>query len=128
MNFEYKNPLWLRYSQQIATMMLDKMEESHMSQKKLADLMGCSQQYVSKVLKGSENLSLETIAKIEAALDIHIMSFHNPQPLSHFHTDHNPQPHKYSYTDFSTTHKPAIAAESAAPYGSKKSRKSNTEE
>ena len=32
--------------------------------------MGCSQQYVSEVLKGQENLSLETISKIEACLGI----------------------------------------------------------
>lgn len=40
------------------------MEEMNMSQKQLSELMGCSQQYVSKVLKGQENLSLETISKI----------------------------------------------------------------
>ena len=53
-----KNRSWLRYSQRIAMMMLDKMEEMNMSQKQLSELMGCSQQYVSKVLKGQENLSL----------------------------------------------------------------------
>ena len=35
--------------------------------------MGCSQQYVSKVLKGQENLSLETMSKIEACLGIQIL-------------------------------------------------------
>ena len=43
------NKSWLRYSQLIAMMMLDRMEELHMSQKQLSELMGCSQQYVSKV-------------------------------------------------------------------------------
>ena len=42
-------------------LMLDKMEELNMTQKQLAELMGCSQQYVSKVLKGQENLSLDII-------------------------------------------------------------------
>ena len=41
--------------------------------------MGCSQQYVSKLLKGSENLTLETIAKLEEILDLEI--FPAPQPL-----------------------------------------------
>ena len=68
-----KNRTWLRYSQHIAMMMLDKMEELHMSQKQLSELMGCSQQYVSKVLKGQENLSLETISKIESCLNLQIM-------------------------------------------------------
>lgn len=68
------NKSWLRYSLQIAMMMLDKMDELNMTQKKLADLMGCSQQYVSKVLKGQENLSLETLSKIERCLNIQILS------------------------------------------------------
>ena len=68
-----KNRAWLRHSQHIAMMMLDKMEEMHMSQKHLSELMGCSQQYVSKVLKGQENLSLETISKIESCLNLQIM-------------------------------------------------------
>ncbi|MBE6308758.1 MAG: helix-turn-helix transcriptional regulator, partial [Bacteroidales bacterium] len=32
-----------------------------------------SQQYVSKILKGCENLSLETLSKIESALNITVM-------------------------------------------------------
>ncbi|MDD5911754.1 MAG: helix-turn-helix transcriptional regulator [Bacteroidales bacterium] len=35
--------------------------------------MNNSQQYVSKVLKGQENLSLETMSKIEACLGIQIL-------------------------------------------------------
>jgi transcriptional regulator with XRE-family HTH domain len=54
-------------------LMLDKMEELNMTQKQLAELMGCSQQYVSKVLKGQENLSLETLSKIEDCLEISIL-------------------------------------------------------
>ena len=44
--------------------MLDKMEELGLTQKFLAERMGCSQKYVSRVLKGSENLSIETISII----------------------------------------------------------------
>lgn len=68
-----QNKSWLRYSQGIAMMMLDKMEELHMTQKHLSELMGCSQQYISKVLKGQENLSLETLTKIERCLQISIL-------------------------------------------------------
>lgn len=68
-----ENRSWLRYSQGIAMKMLNKMEEIGMTQKDLAKRMNCSQQYVSKVLKGRENLSLETLSKIEEALDIHLI-------------------------------------------------------
>jgi transcriptional regulator with XRE-family HTH domain len=54
-------------------LMLDKMESMSMTQKSLAEIMGCSQQYVSKILKGKENLSLETLSKIESALGIAIL-------------------------------------------------------
>ena len=53
-------------------LMLEKMNEMNITQKQLADMMGCSQQYVSKVLKGHENLSLETLSKIEECLKISI--------------------------------------------------------
>ena len=67
------NKEWLRYSQHIAMMMLDKMEELGLTQKSVAERMGCSQQYISRVLKGTENLSIETISKIENALNLSIL-------------------------------------------------------
>lgn len=67
------NKSWLRHSQRIAMMMLDRMEELGLTQKALAEKMGCSQQYISRVLKGSENLSIETISKIEDALGLQIL-------------------------------------------------------
>ncbi|CDL99566.1 DNA-binding protein [Bacteroides xylanisolvens SD CC 2a] len=54
-------------------LMLDRMEELGMSQKQLAEKMNCSPQYISKVLRGRENLSLETLTKIENALEISII-------------------------------------------------------
>ena len=57
----------------IAMKMLDRMEELGLTQKMLAERMGCSQQYVSKVLRGRENLSLETLCKIENALNLQIV-------------------------------------------------------
>ncbi|MCH5176282.1 MAG: helix-turn-helix transcriptional regulator [Prevotellaceae bacterium] len=72
--YRLQNKSWLRHSQRIAMLMLDKMEEMSLTQKQLAEQMGCSQQYVSKVLKGQENLSLETMAKIEDCLNISILN------------------------------------------------------
>ena len=61
-----QNKSWLRHSQRIAVKMLEKMDELGLTQKQLAELMGCSQQYVS-------NLSLETMSKIEDCLHISIL-------------------------------------------------------
>lgn len=69
-----ENKEWLKYSQFVAMKMLDKMEELGLTQKALSERMNCSQQYVSRILKGSENLSIETICKIESVLNIRIMA------------------------------------------------------
>ena len=70
---ENKREDWVCHSQAIAATMSDRMEELGMTQRVLAEKMNCSQQYVSKVLKGRENLSLETLCKIENALGIKIL-------------------------------------------------------
>lgn len=67
------NREWLRHSRSIAISMHEKMREEGLTQTELAERIGCNQQYVSKLLKGSENLTLETITKIESALEIQIL-------------------------------------------------------
>lgn len=57
----------------IANIMSARMKKLGMTQKILAEKMNCTQQYISKILKGHENLSLEVISKIENALDIHFL-------------------------------------------------------
>lgn len=49
------------------------MDKQSVTQSALAKRMGCSQQYVSNLLKGNANMTLETIARIETALDIDII-------------------------------------------------------
>ena len=70
---ENKREDWVCHSQAIAATMSDRMEELGMTQRVLAEKMNCTQQYVSKVLKGRENLSLETLCKIENALGIKLL-------------------------------------------------------
>ena len=70
---ETKDEKWMGHSQAIAAIMSNRMGELSMTQRALAEKMNCTQQYVSKVLKGRENLSLETLCKIENALGIKIL-------------------------------------------------------
>lgn len=65
---------WKNNSLAIATVMSSRMVEPGLTQRNLAKKMNCTQQYVSKVLKGRENLSLETMCKIEDALDIKVLN------------------------------------------------------
>ena len=65
---------WRGKSFKIAVRILHELrlqkESNGMTQKKLAELMGVTPQYINKIVKGKENLTLETIAKIEKALGI----------------------------------------------------------
>jgi transcriptional regulator with XRE-family HTH domain len=80
--YRLENSRWLRRSQKIAMEMLDRMEYLGINQKELAQRMECSPQYISKILKGKENLSLETISKIEEALEMEFQSIPGAVPLS----------------------------------------------
>lgn len=64
---------WKKYAFGISIKIKSKMEEIGITQKQLAEKMGCSQQYISLLLKGNENLTLETIARIESALGISLL-------------------------------------------------------
>lgn len=68
-----KNWSWLRHSQMIAVKVLLQMKQQGLTQKTLAERMDCTQQYVSKILKGKENMSLDTLSKLEDALGISII-------------------------------------------------------
>ena len=69
-----KNIGWLKRSSKIAFRILCELDEQGISQKELASRMDVSPQYVNKIVKGKENLSLETIWKLEEALGISLIS------------------------------------------------------
>ena len=52
-----------------------------MTQKKLAEIVGVSPQYINKVVKGRENLTLETIVKMEKALGIALIEIPGLYPI-----------------------------------------------
>ena len=67
------NEYWLKYARYITLQVLRAMEEQFITQVELAKRMGCTQQYVSNLLKGSSNMTLETIARLENALSIDLV-------------------------------------------------------
>ncbi|MBQ3734343.1 MAG: helix-turn-helix domain-containing protein [Bacteroidales bacterium] len=71
---------WLRKSGRIAVAVLEAIDANpDMSQAKLAEKMGVTKQYISKIVKGQENLSLQTICKLESALGITLVEVQIPQ-------------------------------------------------
>lgn len=69
-----KNRSMLRQSQQIALKVLLKLDELRWTQKDLATEMKVSPQQVNKIVKGKENLTLETQIKLQEILDIAILA------------------------------------------------------
>ena len=69
-----KNRAMLRESQNIALKVLDKLEEIRWSQRKLAIEMGVTPQQITKIVKGQENLTLETQIKLQTILKIPILA------------------------------------------------------
>ena len=65
---------WLQYSQKIAVKILLRMKQTGLTQQALAERMNCTEQYVSKILKGNENLSLDTLSKLEEVLGMNLLS------------------------------------------------------
>jgi len=68
-----ENKSWLQKSAAISVKVLLALKEQGISQKVLAERLDVSPQHVSKIVKGKENLSLETIVKLESALSIKIV-------------------------------------------------------
>jgi transcriptional regulator with XRE-family HTH domain len=68
------NKDWLDKSALIAVKILSALRSQSLSQKELADKISVSPQYINKVLKGGENLSLATICKIEKSLSISLIA------------------------------------------------------
>jgi transcriptional regulator with XRE-family HTH domain len=92
-----KNKAWLDKSAEIAVRILSALRKLSLSQKDLAEMTGVSPQYINKVVKGQENLSLETICKIERALGVNLVEvpvFEDTQVISQVE-----EPFSVSYTD-----------------------------
>ena len=68
-----ENRHWLDRSFDIAVEVLAAIKSRKMTQVELAEKLGVSAQYVNKLLKGQENLTLDTIGKLEKVLSISLI-------------------------------------------------------
>jgi F0F1-type ATP synthase delta subunit len=79
MQWRIANKEWLERSGKIALKILRKLRENKdaqllpSNQKELAELMQMKPQQVNRIVKGDENLTLETISRIEQALKIQLI-------------------------------------------------------
>jgi transcriptional regulator with XRE-family HTH domain len=71
-----KQNKWLEYSSQIARRIIAIIRNrQELNQVKLAEMVGVSAQQISKIVKGQENLTLETIYKLSQALGEELITF-----------------------------------------------------
>lgn len=67
------NKKWLDYSSKVAVNVLEALKTRGMSQRELAEKMKVSAQQINKIVKGQQNLTFETVGKLEIALGITLM-------------------------------------------------------
>lgn len=69
-NLEYdkRNWEWLKMSSNVAFAVLEMLDHTNMSHVELANKMNVSRQHVSRILRGQEKLTIETISKLQTAL------------------------------------------------------------
>lgn len=73
-----KNRKALRRSQEIALALHYHLRGKSMTQKEFSDKLGVSAVYVGKLLRGEENLTLETIVKLEEVIGEELMYIKKP--------------------------------------------------
>ncbi len=83
-----ENEEWLDRSFKIALRVLSILRSTSTTQKELGKKMGVSPQHINKILKGQENLSLETISKLESALGIELISIPSTQSITEVSYDY----------------------------------------
>ena len=66
---DYKD-IAIEYSTKQCKIWLSRMQEIHCNQSELARSLGVNRAWISRVLQGKDNLSLETIARIDIALGL----------------------------------------------------------
>lgn len=110
--FRKENREWLRMSQDIALSLHYHLRTKGLSQKDLAEKMGVSAAYVGKLLKGKENLTLETICKLQKALDEDIINIVRPDMSQESKPTHLVM--SYPYKELSNKNKQVYSSSSVS--------------
>lgn len=89
--WRYNNEDWLDLSFEIAVKIGSVLSKNKAlnkfprNQKELSEAMGVSPQYINKILKGSENLQLETITRIQNILGVKLIDIAKEQSVIFLH-------------------------------------------
>ena len=67
-----ENASWLKQSQRVACTIMEYMQNQHFSRNDVAEKLGVSPQYMSRILSGKMNFTLKTISLIEERLGLEL--------------------------------------------------------
>jgi ribosome-binding protein aMBF1 (putative translation factor) len=81
-----KNREMLRKSQQVALKVLMKLDALSWSQKDLAARMNVSPQQINKIVSGKENMTIQTLIKLQSILDIPLLASYYEKDMAEIHT------------------------------------------
>lgn len=68
-----ENKAWLEWSRNVALSLVEYMESNGLNRNGLAERLGVSPQYISKILSGKVNFSFKSIAELEQKLNIKLL-------------------------------------------------------
>lgn len=71
--YHQSNKKWLDKSAKVAINVLEAISEKGWTQKDLAEKMNVSAQQINKIVRGKQNLTFETVDKLETALGISLI-------------------------------------------------------
>lgn len=80
------NKNWLQNSSKIAINVMEILKEKKWTQKELAEKMKVSAQQINKIAKGQQNLTFETISKLESALGVSLISINEIKSINEIET------------------------------------------
>ncbi len=72
---ENENSFWFKLEEllyDLTETIYERMKQKGISQRELAKRLGVSDAYISKILKGNENISLKTLLKLALALGLNV--------------------------------------------------------
>lgn len=73
-----ENREWLKWYREVALSLVDYMETNEINRNGLAERLGVTPQYVSRMLSGKVNFSFKSIAEIENKLSIKLLNIMEP--------------------------------------------------
>jgi len=86
LSIKLENTVWKSKAVSIALTVLALLDEQGISKQELAARMNVKPQYVSRIVKGKANITLETLVKLEQALGTTIVEIVDPTEVISFHS------------------------------------------